>query len=44
MERVAAAKGTSRISNGDAFDLTGRKVSNPVKGLYIKDGRKVIIK
>ena len=28
----------------DIFDLQGRKVINPTKGLYIKNGKKVIIK
>ena len=34
-------------SNGNAkgiFDLQGRKVSKPTKGVYINDGKKVIIK
>jgi hypothetical protein len=30
--------------NSDVFDLQGRKVANPTKGLYIVNGRKVIIK
>ena len=33
-----------KSSNGDWFDLSGRRVEHPVKGIYIKDGRKVIIK
>ncbi len=34
------------IMNSDAatFDLSGRKVANPVKGLYIKNGKKFIVK
>ena len=31
-------------SNGKIFDLSGREVSKPVRGIYIKDGRKVVIK
>lgn len=30
--------------NGEFFDLQGRKVANPTKGLYIVNGKKVIIK
>lgn len=29
---------------GYLFDLQGRKVKNPTKGLYIKDGKKVVVK
>ena len=29
---------------GDFFDLQGRKVANPTKGLYIVNGKKVVIK
>ncbi len=34
------------IKNSDAatYDLSGRKVSNPTKGLYIKSGKKFIVK
>ena len=34
------------IKNSDAatYDLSGRKVANPTKGLYIKDGKKFIVK
>ena len=30
--------------NGKIFDLSGREVSKPVRGIYIKDGRKVVVK
>jgi hypothetical protein len=26
------------------YDLQGRKVTNPTRGVYIKNGRKVIVK
>ena len=29
---------------GHCYDLQGRRVEQPSKGLYVKDGRKVIIK
>ncbi len=32
------------IRNNAFFDLQGRKVKNPTKGLYIKDGKKVVVK
>ena len=34
----------SEDGNGEYFDLTGRKVSHPQKGIYIKNGKKVIVK
>ena len=33
---------TGKQSSSDFFDIQGRKVKNPVKGLYIKDGKKVV--
>lgn len=30
--------------NGDYYDLTGRKVYHPQKGLYISNGKKVVLK
>ena len=32
------------FANGDIFDLQGRKVTAPAKGIYIKNGKKIIIK
>ena len=37
-------KGSQSANHGIIFDLQGRKVSNPKKGIYIEDGRKVLIK
>lgn len=31
------------LKSGEVYDLQGRKVANPTKGLYIVDGKKVII-
>jgi len=31
-------------SNGDYYDLKGRRVSTPTRGLYIVNGKKVVIK
>lgn len=33
-----------QTGNAEYIDLQGRRVSAPVKGLYIKDGKKVIVK
>ena len=35
---------TGKQSSNAFFDLQGRKVKRPTKGLYIKDGKKVLIK
>jgi hypothetical protein len=32
----------SKLSNGTFFDLSGRRVSTPNKGVYIVNGKKVI--
>lgn len=32
------------ISNGAIYDLQGRRVVKPLKGIYVKDGKKMIIK
>ena len=42
IEDIKAAL-TSPASN-DIFDLSGRRVSNPTKGIYIINGKKVLIK
>jgi hypothetical protein len=31
-------------SNGTYFDLQGRRVIKPTKGIYVKDNKKVILK
>ena len=40
--------GISRIENvkenGAVYDLQGRRVENPTKGLYIVNGKKVMVK
>lgn len=35
---------TQRLSNGSIYDLSGRKVSGTKPGLYIRDGKKFIVK
>ncbi len=34
----------SAAKTDETYDISGRKVCNPVKGVYIKSGRKVIVK
>ena len=41
---ISATLVNSEKVNSDVYDLQGRKVMNPTKGLYIVNGRKVIIK
>ena len=31
-------------SKNDTYDLMGRRVTNPRRGIYIQDGRKVVVK
>ncbi len=44
----SASAGVEAIESADTgnvyYDLTGRRVSSPVKGIYISNGKKVIIK
>ena len=39
-----ASQGNAGNADDSMYDLGGRKVSNPAKGLYIRNGKKVIIK
>ena len=41
---IADVRGKMSEVRGDFFDLSGRKVALPTKGLYIVNGKKVIIK
>ena len=34
----------SKSTNGKCYDLSGREVSHPQKGIYLKDGKKVFLK
>lgn len=38
------AVATSEKSSNGVFDLQGRRVENPVKGLYIVNGKKIVVK
>ena len=41
---ISEVTNTNRTNNTNVYDLQGRKVAQPTKGLYIVNGRKVIIK
>ena len=41
---IETMKAQKNVLDGDFFDLQGRKVAQPTKGLYIMNGKKVIIK
>ena len=41
IERVSV---NENFENGEVYDLQGRRVSQPTKGLYIVNGKKVVIK
>lgn len=41
---INAVQGSEFKVNGQFYDLQGRKVANPTKGLYIVNGKKVIVK
>lgn len=43
VENVELAPATLDL-NAPIFDLTGRQVANPVKGIYLQNGRKFIVK
>jgi hypothetical protein len=33
-----------RTVNSDIYDLQGRRIAQPTKGLYIVNGRKVVVR
>ena len=41
---IEELEGEDEEVNGEIYDLAGRKVENPTKGIYIVDGKKVFIK
>ena len=48
---IKSTKGTSiesitdtTVNDGAIYDLQGRKVENPIKGIYIMNGKKIMIK
>lgn len=43
-DAIEDVKSETNPSNSDIYDLAGRKVSAPVKGIYIKNGKKFLVK
>ena len=41
---INAVKGSELMVNGSVYNLNGQRVAQPTKGLYIVNGRKVVIK
>ena len=41
---ISTVEGSNEKAAGSIFDLTGRKVQRPAKGIYIIGGRKVLVK
>ena len=42
IDQVSSSK--IQVSGSDVYDLQGRQVKQPTRGLYIKNGKKVVIK
>jgi arabinan endo-1,5-alpha-L-arabinosidase len=47
--KYAEATGIQRVTSrqsddSDYYDLRGMKVTNPQKGIYIKNGKKIVVK
>ena len=40
---ISEVTNTNRTNNTNVYDLQGRKVANPTKGLYIVNGKKVLV-
>ena len=43
-DETTAIKDVKTISDDKVYNLSGQQVKNPAKGIYVKDGKKVIIK
>ena len=41
---INAVKNAQRTENGEYYNLAGQRVAQPTKGLYIVNGRKVVVK
>jgi len=41
---ISISENTQKPQTNACYDLTGRRVQKPVKGLYIINGRKVVVK
>ena len=43
-EYLGISNAETAVKNGAVYDLSGRKVVNPVKGIYIQNGKKFVVK
>ena len=43
-EYLGISNAETAVKNGAVYDLSGRKVVNPVKGIYILNGKKFVVK
>ena len=43
-EYMGISNAETAVKNGAVYDLSGRKVVNPVKGIYIQNGKKFVVK
>ncbi|MBO5583033.1 MAG: hypothetical protein J5942_00895 [Prevotella sp.] len=41
---ISAVKTAADSKDGEWYDLSGRRVGQPAKGIYVKNGKKVVIK
>ena len=41
---ISAVSSSADKMDGEWYDLSGRRVAQPAKGIYVKNGRKVIVK
>lgn len=41
---VEAVRDLTAQDNGSIYDLTGRRIDKPTRGIYIRNGRKVVVK
>jgi hypothetical protein len=41
---IEAIEGMKNVENGKFYNLNGQQVAQPTKGLYIVNGRKVVVK
>ena len=41
---INALENATKIDNGAIYDLSGRRVENPTKGIYIINGKKVVVR
>lgn len=44
IEGIGSTAGASSLRPAGTFDLSGRRVSRPTRGLYIQNGRKVLVR